>query len=116
MTQYFRYDELTWPEVAALPRDMPLVLPLGIGYKLDRLAEILGFPNRIGLLPAIPFGWRTSSLPIEPTFLAAYVSNLVSSLVEDGFIRVYLSTPPDQDLIFHPNRIILPLQNRLSPP
>ena len=116
MTQFFQYDELTWPEVAALPRDMPLVLPLGIGYKLDRLAEILGFPNRIGLLPAIPFGWRTSSLPIEPTFLAAYVSNLVSSLVEDGFIQVYLLTPPDQDLIFHPNRIILPLQNRLSPP
>ncbi len=25
----FRFDELTWPEIAALPRNTPLVLPLG---------------------------------------------------------------------------------------
>ena len=30
----FNYDELTWPEVAELPRDTPLVLPLGSGYDL----------------------------------------------------------------------------------
>ena len=40
MTEYFNYDQLTWPEVADLPRDMPLVLPLGTGYDLKRLAEV----------------------------------------------------------------------------
>lgn len=28
MTEFFHYDDLTWPEVAELPRDVPLVLPL----------------------------------------------------------------------------------------
>ena len=32
MTHFFPYDELTWPEVAALRRDTPLVIPLGEGY------------------------------------------------------------------------------------
>ena len=25
----FRFDELTWPEISALPRETPLILPLG---------------------------------------------------------------------------------------
>jgi hypothetical protein len=32
MESLIHYEELTWPEVAALPRDIPLVLPLGDGY------------------------------------------------------------------------------------
>ena len=34
MTDFFPYDELTWPEVADLPRNTPLVLSLGSGYDL----------------------------------------------------------------------------------
>ena len=30
------YGELTWPEVAALPRDTALVLPLGATYDSER--------------------------------------------------------------------------------
>ena len=36
MTEFFNYDELTWPEVAELPRDVPLILPLGRGYDFRR--------------------------------------------------------------------------------
>ena len=40
MPDSFRFDELTWPEVAALPRETQLVLPLGSmpdpdTYRLD---------------------------------------------------------------------------------
>ncbi len=31
----FRFDELTWPEVAALPRTVPLILPLGNKFNLE---------------------------------------------------------------------------------
>ncbi len=58
MTEFFPYDNLTWPEVADLPRDVPLVLPLGSSFAPEKLAAQLGDPNRLGILPSIPFGWR----------------------------------------------------------
>ena len=41
MATLFPYDEMTWDAVAALPRDTPLVLPLGSGYDLVLLSQIL---------------------------------------------------------------------------
>ena len=35
---------LTWDAVAELPRDTPLVLPLGSGYDLDLLSSQLSNP------------------------------------------------------------------------
>ena len=67
----FHYEVLTWPEVAALPRDTPLVLPLGSGYDLELLSEQLGQPERFGLLPALPFGWHGSGLPLTTRAPAA---------------------------------------------
>ena len=43
-TPFFAYESLTFPDVAALPRDTPLILPLGNGYNLERLADALGRP------------------------------------------------------------------------
>ncbi|NJN44646.1 MAG: hypothetical protein HC806_07965 [Anaerolineae bacterium] len=54
MTEFFLYENLTWPEIADLPRDTPLIIPLGEGYPLDQLAEALSNPNRVGLLPPHP--------------------------------------------------------------
>ena len=69
MTTFFNYDEMTWDAVADLPRDTPLVLPLGSGYDLNLLAGQLSDPPRIGLLPTFPFGWRGSGLEVpEPVF------------------------------------------------
>jgi len=56
MTDFFPYDELTWQEAAELPRDTPLVIPLGSGYEIERIADQLSHPDKIGLLPAIPYG------------------------------------------------------------
>ena len=58
MTEFFPYDNLTWPEVAELPRDVPLVLPLGSFFDSEKVAAQLGHPNRLGILPFFPFGWR----------------------------------------------------------
>jgi creatinine amidohydrolase len=97
VTNYFNYDEMTWDAVASLPRDTPLVLPLGSGYDLDVLASQLSHPARIGLLPAFPFGWRGSGLELPEPILFQYISNLLDSLRDDGFTRVYCLAPAGLD-------------------
>ena len=92
MTDFFPYDEMTWPEVADLPRDIPLVLPLGSGYPLDLLAAQLGNPPRAGLLPPFPFGWRGSGLALPESVFFQLIANLLESLRDDGFSRVYCLT------------------------
>ena len=65
MTDTFHYDNLTWPEVADLPRGTPLVLPLGSSFDFERVATQLGNPNRLGIMiPSFPFGWRGSGLAV----------------------------------------------------
>ena len=97
MTTFFNYDEMTWDHVAELPRDTPLVLPLGSGYNFDLLADQLSNPPQIGLLPAFPFGWRGSGLELpEPVFFQ-YISNLLDSLRDDGFARVHCLAPAGID-------------------
>jgi creatinine amidohydrolase len=102
------YEDLTWPEIHALPRDVPLVIPLGKGYPLDRLESALGNPHRIYLLPAIPFGWRGSGLAVPEPVLGALVKNLLDSLRDDGFTRVFALTPQDLELGLGDMRIALP--------
>jgi creatinine amidohydrolase len=96
-TTYFHYDEVTWDAVAGLPRDTPLVLPLGSGYDLDLLSSQLSHPPQIGILPAFPFGWRGSGLEIPESLLFQYISNLLDSLRDDGFSRVYCLAPAGLD-------------------
>jgi hypothetical protein len=56
MDLFFPYENLTWPEVAALPRTTPLLIPLGTDYDPATVARQLGTPAAAGLLPAVPFG------------------------------------------------------------
>ncbi len=113
-SDFFNYADLTWPEVAELPRNTPLVLPLGDGYDLGQLSQALSDPERIGLLPAFPFGWRNSGLEIGESVLEAYIWNLLNSLRADGFSRVFALTPQDglqlrdasmQIMQFHPSQV-----------
>jgi creatinine amidohydrolase len=97
MTEFFHYDEMTWDAVAALPRDMPLVLPLGWGYDFKTLASQLSNPSRVGLLPPFPFGWRGSGLEIPEPIFFPYISNLLDSLRDDGFSRMYCLAPTGID-------------------
>jgi creatinine amidohydrolase len=97
VTNYFDYDEMTWDAVADLPRDTPLVLPLGSGYDLDLLASQLSHPARIGLLPPFPFGWRGSGIEVPEPIFFHYIFNLLESLRDDGFSRVYCLAPAGLD-------------------
>lgn len=96
-TTFFAYDEMTWDAVAQLPRDVPLVLPLGSGYDLNLLASQLSDPPRIGLLQPFPYGWRGSGLELPDQIFAQYVFNLIDSLRDDSFSRVYCLAPSGLD-------------------
>jgi creatinine amidohydrolase len=113
MTDFFPYDELTWPEIAALPRDTPLVIPLGSGYPLEQLAGALGNPDRTALLPPIPYGWAGSGLRAADSLLGALLANLLDSLRDDGFARVYALTPAGLDFGLGASRIALPHPSHL---
>ncbi len=93
----FNFDELSWDMIAELPRDTPLILPLGSGYDLNLLASQLSNPPRIGLLPAFPFGWRGSGLELPDQIFIQYILNLLDSLRDDGFSRVYCLAPSGFD-------------------
>jgi creatinine amidohydrolase len=107
MKNMILYDELTWPEISALPRDIPLVIPLGTGYDLEQLYSALGNPENITFLPPFPFGWVGSGLEVADAYLEAYISNLLASLCEEGFTRVYALTPQGPNLHLGASQISL---------
>ncbi len=116
MTEFFAYADRTFPEIAALPRDCPLVIPLGEGHDLNLLAGALGRPPSAGLLPPVPYGWRGSGLHLPENLLGALLANLIDSLRQDGFSRVYALTPQELGLelgvsgiaLFHPGQSAAP--------
>jgi creatinine amidohydrolase len=111
MTDFFDYADLTWPEVADLPRNVPLILPLGSDYPWTRVAESLSNPALAGLLPPFPFGWRGSRLEVPEPVLGQLIKNLLDSLRDDGFTRVYTLTPQGIDLGLGADAIRMPTSN-----
>jgi len=107
MTAFFQFSDLTWPEVAALPRSLPLVLPLGDGYSLTELAHALGDPETAALLPALPYGWQGSCLPVAEPLLAGMLDNLLQSMRADGFEKVIALLPEGIDLGLHSDYLSL---------
>ncbi|MBN8620709.1 MAG: hypothetical protein J0L63_17475, partial [Anaerolineae bacterium] len=79
MTSIIRYDDLTWPEVNDLPRDLPLVLPLGDTYDPHAIAAHLQ-TDHIGLLPALPYGWAGSIAPVSENMLQRVITGIFSGL------------------------------------
>ena len=115
MTDFFLYDQLTWPEINALPRNTPLILLLGEGYSREALADALKNPSRIGLLPPIPFGWSGSGLQVSESLLGTHISNLLDSLREDGFSQVFTIIPQEPDPGLRVEHIALPRRTRIPP-
>jgi creatinine amidohydrolase len=97
MANIFRFDELTWPEVAALPRQTPLLLPLGSIPSPNNIPALLKATLPVGILPSIPFGWIGSGLEVQEQVFAALAHNLVGNLLEDGFTSVQVMAPPGLD-------------------
>ena len=114
-TSFFNYDDLTWDAVAELPRNTPLILPLGSGYNFDLLADQLSNPPRIGILPAFPFGWRGSGLELPESIFFQYITNLLDSLRDDGFTHVFCLAPqgidPQSNFILNRSSFVLRLPN-----
>jgi creatinine amidohydrolase len=106
MPDLFRFDEITWPEVAALPRQTPLILPLGGGPDpstllragLDTLPSLLKSTQPVGILPGLPFGWTGSGLEVPTSVFSTLVRNLAGNLLEDGFTSVHVLTPAELQL------------------
>ena len=115
MTDFFQYENLTWPEVAELPRDLPLILPPGSAFNLEGFASQLGSPARIGVLPAFPFGWRGSGLEVPEYLLSAYINNLLDNLREDGFTSVYAPAPQESESGFGSSGLIREVEEPLPP-
>ena len=118
MTEFIYYDELTWPEVEQLPREITILLPLGEGYSIERIADIFGNPQQIVILPPFPFGWRGSGLVVPESILNAILLNLLDSLREEGFKNIYCLTPQDMNLNLGTYHISLPhpAQYKSNPP
>ncbi len=90
MTNAIVYDELTYPEIAALPRDLPLVIPLGQGHPSGEIARTLRSqlahkPAAYALLPALPDSWGQSA---QPATLRQVVRSLHLSLKAQRFKQI----------------------------
>ena len=96
MTTIIHYDELTWSEVVDLPRDLPIVLPLGDGHDIDTAGADLS-AEQICLLPLLPYGWQGSLLPVSEDMLRRVVSGIFSGLREQGFRRLYIAHNGPED-------------------
>ncbi len=108
MTTFFSYETLTWPEVKALSRHTPCIIPLGSGYQKSLVAEMLGSPERIGILPAVPFGWKNSLLEVSSPVLSLLLANLARSLRDDGFSQVFILAPQGLNLNLDSLQLTLP--------
>ncbi|MEO8607037.1 MAG: creatininase family protein [Chloroflexota bacterium] len=89
MLHIVRYENLTWPEIAALPRDLPLVLPLGEGYTTEVIANALESEN-FCLLPWLPYGWKGSVLPVNEEMLRRVIAGIFSGPQEEGFTKLFV--------------------------
>ena len=93
MRETFAFDQLTWPDVEALPRATPLIIPLGAAAISERLSELSNLSGQAGVLPAIPYGWHGSGLEVPPALMEAMLSNLLAGLHEDGFGQAQVLGP-----------------------
>ncbi|HLC04345.1 MAG TPA: creatininase family protein [Anaerolineales bacterium] len=89
------YDELTWPEIADLPRRMPLLIPLGLQpYPPSAVARSLR-TDEFGFLPAIPYGFPEAEgdggrgLGVGRGLFRRVLRGVAAGLSRQGFERVY---------------------------
>jgi creatinine amidohydrolase len=96
MAEVIKYDELTFPEVAELPRDIPMVMPLGDGYRTDEIAAALG-SDRLIMLPALPYGWAGSTVAVSTDMMRRVIAGLWTGPEETGFTQRVLVHAGDED-------------------
>jgi creatinine amidohydrolase len=89
--QLISYADLTWPEVAQLPRYLPLLIPLGRDdYDYPALARLLS-AGQVVVLPPIPYGFRrgdgdpSGQLHVRPGLLRRVMLGVSRELRTHGF-------------------------------
>lgn len=97
MPDIIYYEHLTWPEVAALPRDLPLVLPVGEGYEAGDIAEAIGV-EQVCLLPALPYGWAGSVAEVSGPMLRRVIDGIWYAPKAENFTRLYTVYDGAQDV------------------
>jgi creatinine amidohydrolase len=94
MAEIIHYENLTFPEVAALPRDIPIVIPLGETTEADLIKRVqrqsrsTSVLDRICVFPSVPFGFEGSGLAVDRKLFKRVIDSLVASIEEDGFTNV----------------------------
>jgi creatinine amidohydrolase len=102
------YADLTWPEVAKLPRHLPLLIPLGRDqYDYDAIASQLA-ADQVVVLPPIPYGFRRidanplGHLCVRPGLLRRLLLGIQSELRAQAFQRIiFLNGHGHQSLRTH---------------
>ena len=117
-----QYADLTWPEVAQLPRHLPLLIPLGREeYDYPAIAGQLAAPNVI-VLPPIPYGFRRvdgdplCQLYVRPGLLRRVLLGIRRELKAQGFRRIiFLNGHGDQGLNTHGLEVLdVPYQRQVG--
>ena len=102
MVELVRYEELTFPEVAHLPRDTPMLIQLGDADRYDwhtvagRVEKRTRRKvDRVCVFPGVPFGFKTRAKPLRPLvvdsrLMRRVLASLIDSIKEDGFARVFV--------------------------
>ena len=89
MLNMIRYEELTWPEVVDLPRDIPFILQLGNDYDLSDIGQVIDAPT-LCVLPNLPYGWEGSVAPVSTVMLKRVINAIFGGLREQGFTNFSL--------------------------
>jgi len=94
MMDIIRYENLTFPEVAVLPRDIPIAIPLGemtdadLIKRVQRQTRSASASDRVCVFPSVPFGFEGSALEVDRKLFKRVIDSLVASIEEDGFTNV----------------------------
>ncbi|MBI1277321.1 MAG: hypothetical protein GC179_04255 [Anaerolineaceae bacterium] len=89
MLNLIHYDQLTWPEVVDLPRDIPFILQLGDGYGLSDIAQAIN-EQKLCVLPTLPYGWAGSVAPVSETMLKRVIDAIFNGLRQQGFTNFWI--------------------------
>jgi len=131
-----QYADLTWPEVATLPRHLPLVIPIGrdeynyaaIIGELTTTGNVDGTklrtegPDQTVVLPAIPYGFRladgdrANQLYVRRGLFRRVLLGIQRELKAQGFSQVvFLNGHGDQGLSSHGlDMINVPYRDRVG--
>src|SRR5512146_3094939 len=105
MVELIPYADLTWPEVARLPRALPLLIPLGRDeYDYAAVAQQMA-AEHVAVLPPVPYGFRradgdpSGQLSVRPGLLGRVLRGIQRELKAQAFERViFLNGHGDQGL------------------